>query len=312
MSGVALKTSRTPITPITPGRPPLDTRNLALRVGTALVFGVFFLTLLYFGDRPASQAVFALALGLALIMGAHEITLMGRKLGLRPSLSAAALAGWGILLHFYLLGLDPTDPLPLWLVLAAAGAVIHFGALLLERDLSTALASQALTWLGALYLGLGLGFQIKLFMFTDTSLPNTGGRLILALYLIVWLGDSAAYFAGSLLGRHKLAPKVSPKKTWEGALGNLAGNIAAAFLVKATACPQWSAVDAVAIALLLGVSGQLGDLVESSWKRSAGVKDSNMGGLSIPGHGGMLDRIDSLAFAAPALYAYVHFVHGLN
>jgi len=149
-------------------------------------------------------------------------------------------------------------------------------------------------------------------MFTDTTLTNTGGRLILALYLIVWMGDSAAYFVGSLLGRHKLAPRVSPKKTWEGAGGNLAGNLAAAFLIKATACPQWTVVDAAAIGLLLGVVGQLGDLVESTWKRSAHVKDSNMGGVAIPGHGGMLDRIDSLVFAAPALYAYVHFVHGLN
>ncbi len=140
-----------------------------------------------------------------------------------------------------------------------------------------------------------------------------GGRLIFALYLIVWLGDTGAYFVGSLLGRHKLAPRVSPKKTWEGALGNYAGNLGAAYLVKATLFPgQWSAVDAAAIALLLGTVGQLGDLVESTWKRSAGTKDSNMGGISIPGHGGLLDRIDSLAFAAPALYAYVHLVHGLN
>jgi phosphatidate cytidylyltransferase len=306
MNGVALKT------PPSPGRPPIDTRNLALRLGTALVFAVFFLTLLYLGDRPAAQAVFALALAGALLMGVREFTAMGRKLGQLPSLAAGALAGWGILLHFYLLGLYPTDPLPLWLVLVVAGAVIHFGALLLQRDLSTALASQAITWLGALYLGLGLGFQLKLFMFTDTTLSNTGGRLIFALYLIVWMGDSAAYFAGSLLGRHKLAPKVSPKKTWEGALGNLGGNVAAACIVKFTVCPQWSAVDAVAIALLLGLVGQLGDLVESAWKRSAAVKDSNMGGLAIPGHGGLLDRVDSLVFAAPALYAYVHFVHGLN
>ena len=71
-------------------------------------------------------------------------------------------------------------------------------------------------------------------------------------------------------------------------------------------------VDVVALALLLGTVGQLGDLVESTWKRSTGVKDSNAGSVSIPGHGGMLDRIDSLVFAAPALYAYVHFVHGFN
>lgn len=290
----------------------MDKKNLALRLGTAAVFGVFFLTLLYFGDSPASRTLFTLMVAGALFMGIHEFTLMGRKLGHQPSLYAGLTAGWVLLLHFLLLGLYPADPFPLWLALVVAGAVIHFGALLFERDLGSALVSQAITWLGALYLGLGLGFQLKLFLFDDTTLPNTGGRLILALYLIVWIGDSAAYFVGSTLGRHKLAPKVSPKKTWEGAGGNLAGNVAAAFLIKATVCSQWTAVDAIAIGLLLGVVGQLGDLVESTWKRSAGVKDSNMGGVAIPGHGGMLDRIDSLVFAAPALYAYVHFIHGLN
>ena len=289
----------------------MDKKNLVLRLGTALVFAVFFLTLLYLGDHTGSRAVFTAMVAGGLFMGIREFTLMGRKLGHRPSLYAGALAGWLLLLHFLLLGLYPADPLPLWLALVLAGAVIHFGALLFE-DLGSALTSQALTWMGALYLGLGLGFQVKLFMFTETTLSNTGARLILALYLIVWLGDSAVYFAGSLLGRHKLAPRVSPKKTWEGALGNFAGNLGAAFLVKVTVCPQWSAVDAAAIGLLLGTVGQLGDLVESTWKRSAGVKDSNMGGVAIPGHGGILDRVDSLVFAAPALYAYVHFVHGLN
>lgn len=297
--------------PPPPPPPGMDKRNLAVRLGTALVFAVFFLTLLYLGDRPGSQAVFTVLVAGALFMGMHEFTLMGRKLGQSPSLYAGALAGWLLMLHFLLQGLYPADPLPLWMALTLAGAVIHFGALLFE-DLGTALASQALTWLGALYLGLGLGFQLKLFLFTDTTLSNTGGRLIFALYLIVWLGDSAAYFVGTLLGRHKLAPKVSPKKTWEGAGGNLLGNVAGAMIIKATACPQWTLIDAVAIGLLLGTVGQLGDLVESSWKRSASVKDSNMGGVSIPGHGGLLDRIDSLVFAAPALYAYVHFVHGLN
>jgi phosphatidate cytidylyltransferase len=245
-------------------------------------------------------------------MGAREMVAMGRKQGLRPSLAAAAIAGWGILLHFFLEGLYPSDPLPLWLVLVLAGLVIHVGALLLEKDLGSALTSQAVTWLATLYLGLGLGFQIKLFMFTETSVSNTGGRLILALFLITWMGDSCAYFVGSLFGKHKLARVVSPKKTWEGAAGNLAGNVLGAFIIKWFVCAQWTPLDALLIGLLLGITGQCGDLVESSWKRSVGVKDSNMGGLAIPGHGGMLDRLDSLAFAAPALYAYVHFVHGLS
>jgi phosphatidate cytidylyltransferase len=116
---------------------------------------------------------------------------------------------------------------------------------------------------------------------------------------------------GTFFGKHKLAPKVSPKKSWEGALGNLAGNLLGALLMQATVCTEWTLVDVLALGLLLGLVGQLGDLVESTWKRSAGVKDSCVG-VSIPGHGGMLDRVDSLVFAAPVLFAYVHFVHGFN
>jgi phosphatidate cytidylyltransferase len=88
------------------------------------------------------------------------------------------------------------------------------------------------------------------------------------------------------------------------------GNIVGATIIKLFVCTDWSPVDVVAIGIFLGVVGIIGDLVESTWKRSASIKDSYFG-ISIPGHGGVLDRVDSLVFAAPALYVYVHFVHGL-
>jgi phosphatidate cytidylyltransferase len=304
--------SHAPVPAPAHARPGIDKANLAVRVGTALVFAVFFFTLLYLGTQPWAKIAFLALLGGAVLMGIRELTLMGRKLGFNPSLFTGTIAGWAILFHFDLQGLEATDPLPLWAVLAGSGILIHFGALLFDKDLEKALVSQALTWMAALVLGLGTGFMMKLFMYNDTTLSNTGGRLILALFLITWMGDTTAYFVGSTLGRHKLAPRVSPKKTWEGAVGNLAGNVGAAFLIKFLVCTQWTAVDAIAIGLLLGIAGQLGDLSESTWKRSADVKDSNMGGVSIPGHGGMLDRLDSLVFAAPVFFAYIHFVHGLN
>ena len=102
---------------------------------------------------------------------------------------------------------------------------------------------------------------------------------------------------------------MSPKKSWEGAAGNYLGNLVGAWVMKSFVCVEWTWVDMVAIALLLGTVGQLGDLVESTWKRSAGVKDSNVG-VAIPGHGGMLDRVDSLVLAAPALYAYMRLAQG--
>lgn len=289
--------------------PKVDTKNMTVRIATALVFGLFFFSLLWFGDRPWAPWTYLALMAFAIAMGVREMTLMARVRGFNPSLAAGTLVGWGILAHFFL-ATGGRDPLPLWLVFAAGALVIHFGALFFDSKLEEALPSQAITWLGALYLGFGLGFQQKLFMLQGT-LPKTGSRLILALFIITWFGDSAAYFVGTFFGKHKLAPRVSPKKSWEGALGNLAGNLLGALLMQVTVCTEWTLVDVLALGLLLGIAGQLGDLVESTWKRSAGVKDSCVG-VSIPGHGGMLDRVDSLVFAAPVLFAYVHFVHGFN
>jgi len=289
--------------------PKVDTKNMTVRIATALVFGLFFFSLLWFGDRPWAPWTYLALMAFAIAMGVREMTLMARVRGFNPSLVAGTLVGWGILAHFFL-ATGGRDPLPLWLIFAAGALVIHFGALFFDSKLEEALPSQAITWLGALYLGFGLGFQQKLFMLQGT-LPKTGSRLILALFIITWFGDSAAYFVGTFFGKHKLAPRVSPKKSWEGALGNLAGNLLGAFLMQVTVCTEWTLVDVLALGLLLGIAGQLGDLVESTWKRSAGVKDSCVG-VSIPGHGGMLDRVDSLVFAAPVLFAYAHFVHGFN
>ncbi|GLH69924.1 phosphatidate cytidylyltransferase [Geothrix rubra] len=289
--------------------PTVDKRNMTVRITTGLVFAVFFLTLLWHGDRPWAAWTYLTLMAVAILGGVREMTLMARVRGFNPSLATGLLVAWGILAHFFLVT-GNSDPLPLWAVFAGGFLVIHFGALFFDPKLEEALPSQAITWLAALTLGFGLGFQQKLFMLQGT-LPKTGSRLVLALFVITWLGDTAAYFVGTFLGKHKLAPRVSPKKSWEGAAGNLAGNVAGAFLMVATVCTEWTWVDAVALGLLMGVAGQLGDLVESTWKRSAGVKDSNVG-VAIPGHGGILDRVDSLVFAAPVLYGYVHFVLGFN
>jgi phosphatidate cytidylyltransferase len=290
--------------------PKVDTKNMTVRVTSALVFGLFFFSLLWFGDRPWAPWTYLVVLAGAVVMGVHEMTLIARVRGFNPSFFSGVLVAWGILAHFFL-ATGNQDPVPLWLVFTCACLLIHFGALLFDPKLDEALPSQAITWLGALYMGFGLGFQQKLFMLQGT-LPKTGSRLLLALFIITWFGDSAAYFVGTFFGKHKLAPHVSPKKSWEGALGNLGGNLLGSFLMLFTVCREWTAVDAVALGLLLGLAGQMGDLVESTWKRSAGVKDSNVGGVAIPGHGGMLDRIDSLVFAAPVFYAYLHFTKGFN
>jgi phosphatidate cytidylyltransferase len=129
------------------------------------------------------------------------------------------------------------------------------------------------------------------------SRPYVGRVLVLFTLALIWAGDSLAYFTGKSIGRMKMAPALSPKKTWEGAAGNVLGS-----LIVGVAFAWWQGSDVtpwLVTAALANVAGQVGDLVESAYKRGAGAKDS---GALLPGHGGMLDRIDSLILAAPVVW----------
>ncbi|MFZ2950721.1 MAG: phosphatidate cytidylyltransferase [Desulfuromonadaceae bacterium] len=131
-----------------------------------------------------------------------------------------------------------------------------------------------------------------------------GVQWLLVIMLIVMTNDSAAYYTGSAFGKHRLYPLVSPKKSIEGAVGGLVGSLCGTLLAKFTFFPQLTFSDAAVTALVIGMVGQAGDLFESLLKRSFNVKDS---GTIIPGHGGVLDRLDSILFAAPITYYYVLF-----
>jgi len=148
--------------------------------------------------------------------------------------------------------------------------------------------------MGAVYLGVLMSAVVLL-----ARLPDWGASGLLMLFAVVWLGDSAAYFAGKSIGRHKLYERVSPKKTWEGSWFGLAGSIGGAFLVDAIFSSPLSSIELTAVGLVAGAAEQVGDLCESVLKRSVGIKDS---GSLLPGHGGMLDRVDGLLFAAPIVY----------
>lgn len=163
------------------------------------------------------------------------------------------------------------------------------------------LVDCAVLMFGVLYVGLTLGYLLL------TRALEGGEFLIFFVVLVTWAGDTGAYCVGISLGRRQLAPVISPNKTVEGLIGGLVLAIAAAVAARAWFLPWFSLVDCLASGLLLTGAGVLGDLTESALKRSAGVKDS---GSLIPGHGGMLDRVDSLLFAAPAFYYYVTLVKG--
>ena len=155
--------------------------------------------------------------------------------------------------------------------------------------------------LGLLYLPLLLGHLIPLRM-----LP-AGREWIFLTLMVIMSCDSFAYFVGSKFGKRKLYPAVSPNKSIEGGLGGLFGSVLAVLIARATFLPTIGIADGLLIGLLLGVAGQLGDLFESLLKRACKVKDS---GNMIPGHGGILDRLDSLLFAFPLVYYIARFAYG--
>ena len=125
--------------------------------------------------------------------------------------------------------------------------------------------------------------------------------------MLNWLGDTCAYFAGKGFGRHKLAPHISPHKTWEGSAASLAGSVIFGILYLPCVLPVVSMVEAGLLSAVVNLAGQAGDLAESALKRGAGLKDSS---TLLPGHGGLLDRVDSTLFALPVVYLKLYLSAG--
>jgi phosphatidate cytidylyltransferase len=167
------------------------------------------------------------------------------------------------------------------------------------HDINTVIAEISLLVMAWVYIPLLLSPMVLLH-----ALP-AGRRWVLLVLIMTMVCDSCAYFVGSAIGRHRLYPAISPKKSIEGAVGGLVGSVLVALTAQLWLLPQISWVDCLIVGLLAGIFGQLGDLFESMLKRYANIKDS---GTIFPGHGGMLDRIDSLLFSFPAVYAYVYTI----
>ncbi len=163
--------------------------------------------------------------------------------------------------------------------------------LFLKRDPAASLSEVAAVILGLLYIPGLLTFQL--------SLVKAGPVWIVLLYISVWVSDSMAYYVGKSLGRRKLYPEVSPNKTVAGAAGSVIGGGAGALFVRSVLMRQISPYHAVLLGSAIGLASIVGDLVESMFKRDAGVKDSSN---LLPGHGGILDKLDSVTFAGPVFY----------
>jgi phosphatidate cytidylyltransferase len=181
------------------------------------------------------------------------------------------------------------------IVLALAIVVTAAHGLRWTPDLKQYLSAVTTTLFGLLYVAFTLSWLLPV-RFAE---PARGQKVVFLLFLVIWAGDTCAFFVGRAFGRHRLFPRISPKKTVEGSLAGLAGSVVVAW---AFARWFWRSSDlrvVIVLAVLIAVAGQVGDLVESALKRGADLKDS---GALLPGHGGWLDRIDSLLFGVPVLW----------
>ena len=267
-------------------------KNLVFRLVTALVALPLVLYLLYLGGYYTA-GLLSFAAG-AVAYEYSKITL--------KELPGVAWLGVVITAALPLLPVwKPYEATALFCGVAGSYFFLVWGWHLVRGPLQDAPIRVAHLATAVLYGGVGLTALSAL-----RKLPD-GGWWVVATLTITWANDTAAYFAGRFLGKHKLYPEVSPNKTWEGFAGGMVGSIGGLFIVKYGFFPSMSVVDCFALGALGGVLGPTGDLCESMLKRAYGVKDS---GSLFPGHGGMLDRIDALIFNAPAALLYVQFARG--
>ena len=254
-----------------------------LRIASAAVGIPLLLIVVWLGDPVLSLVVAAAA-----VWGGLEFYGMAGHAGYTP------LRALGILLILLSAGnayFDGAYSLPL----ITAAAIISLVWLLFRPTTANALDNWAITLAGVIYAGWLLSHFILL-----RHLPN-GMDWVLTALLATFAIDPAAFFVGSALGRHRLAPKISPGKTWEGAVGGFIGGVAAVLILARVLDLPLEWPGSLALGAMLGILAQIGDLVESLLKRSVHIKDTS---TIIPGHGGLLDRTDSLIFSAVVVYYY--------
>ena len=268
------------------------------RILTAVVA----LPILLYTVWSQSPYFFVALAAVAIILALSEFHGLAAKAGCKPQIVPAYAAALVVIASFVFeapaLVVAPLAALTIW---SLAAAVFH------PDDLKTSLVSVSATVFGVIYVALLAGCLVGVRMIADTAprtpVPHLASKLLTAFFAIVIMTDTGAFYTGRAIGRHKLAPRVSPGKTIEGAIGGFVMAIVAALLCKPAFFPEIATVHALALGATLGAVAQVGDLAESLLKRGSNVKDS---GNLLPGHGGMLDRIDSMLFCAPVLYYYSH------
>jgi phosphatidate cytidylyltransferase len=290
--------------------------ELLKRVLTAVVLIPIVLLLVLRAPVP----VVAFVAGVVALLAIHELLKLAEGYNIRPLYKPTYIF---VGLFFLLIAVSPsaapaasTSGFAFIAVSAAALAPFVFLAIAMRRDeLSSAFPAAMVAAFSFAYIALPMASLVQL------REQWQGSFFILYLLLLVWAGDIFAYFVGKSLGTHRMSPRVSPKKTWEGALASVIASVAVGMLMTHYAVPisrallharlieqrdgvftEPAMLPIIILSIVLNLAAQLGDMVESVIKRGAGVKDS---GAILPGHGGMFDRIDALLFAAPVVWAYM-------
>jgi phosphatidate cytidylyltransferase len=269
-------------------------KELSKRISVAIL-GIPIVTILtYLGDWYFFTLILIISLA-----AQSEFYLMQKKIDINPQVFNGMITG-----VIVLLGIQTREWLVFGSIFIAMLLIIYAYEML--RNYGNVSANIGTTLVGVLYIPFFLGLLMYTKNYFDLILPQVkiaGFKFIMILLISIWICDTFAYMFGMMLGRHKLYEKVSPNKTIEGAMAGLLGAIMVLLLVKILEILpiSWSA--AIFIGFTIGLLGQTGDLVESWFKRDAGVKDSS---TILPGHGGILDRFDSLIFLSPAMFILVY------
>ncbi len=268
--------------------------DLSRRILTAVVLAPIALALTWLGGWG-----FAMLVGFAALVAQAELYAMMRQGDIQPHVPVGLALGLLAVLSSKLIWAPPI------LVLGGIALLIIF----VFRKTGQPLANVSGTVLGVFYPAYLLSFAITLRDVDGFPLEEMGGFWLMTAVLVgVWGADTFAYFAGRAFGKTKLLPSVSPKKTWEGAVGGLLGTVGILVVFKMTALPVLDWIDVAALATCCGVAGPLGDLLASRFKRSVGAKDS---GNWLPGHGGLLDRLDAAIITVPLATLYLDHVANL-
>ncbi len=267
--------------------------NTATRIIVSLIAIPLILAACFYGKIPF--LIFVLGIGLISFWEFSELT---KNKNAHVNITLGFLAVTAIIINSYYLFTNTTIILIVSVVLLLLTELF--------RNKESAIINVGTTLLGILYLGLLASsiLLIREFFNKSEMLYSEGGYLIISIMISIWVCDSAAFFIGSAIGKHKLFPRVSPNKSWEGAVAGFIFAIVGMVISKFLILNYLSWQDIIVIGIIAGTIGQLGDLVESLIKRDAKVKDSSS---IIPGHGGIFDRFDSLLLTAPVVYLYLFF-----